>query len=42
MTVEGAPQDASISWPAHAVFVTKSKVSPGKITIAETLAVAFT
>jgi hypothetical protein len=42
MTVEGAPQDASLSWPGHAVFIAKSKTDPGQITIANSLAVAFT
>ncbi len=42
ITVEGAPQDASISWPAHAVFIAKSKVDPGQIIIADALASAFT
>ena len=42
ITVEGAPQDASISWPAHAVFIAKSKVDPGQIVIADALASAFT
>ncbi len=42
MTVEGAPQDANIGWPAHALFVAKSATQPGQITIAQTLSVAFT
>ena len=42
LTVEGAPQDASISWPAHAVFIAKSKADPGQIAIADALASAFT
>jgi Domain of Unknown Function with PDB structure (DUF3857)/Transglutaminase-like superfamily len=42
MTVEGAPQDANLAWPQHAVFVAKSKTEPGQITIANSLAVAFT
>jgi hypothetical protein len=42
MTVEGAPQDANIAWPGHAVFVAKSKAGPGQIIIANSLAVAFT
>ena len=25
VTVEGAPQDANISWPGHALFIVKSK-----------------
>jgi hypothetical protein len=42
VTLEGAPQDASISWPGHAVFLVKSKTGPGRITIANSLARAFT
>jgi hypothetical protein len=32
-TVEGAPQDASISWPLHTVFNTKTVVAPGQVTV---------
>ncbi len=42
MTIEGAPQDANVSWPAHAVFVVKSKSDPGQIIVADSLANAFT
>lgn len=42
LAVEGAPQDANISWPGHAVFVTKTKVDAGEVAIADTLAVGFT
>ncbi len=42
VTLEGAPQDASISWPGHAVLIVKSKTGPGQITIANSLARAFT
>lgn len=42
MTVEGAPQDASFSWPNHALFVSKSLTQPGQITTAQTLTRAFT
>ena len=42
MTVEGAPQDASFSWPNHALFVAKSLTQPSQITIAQTLTRAFT
>ena len=42
MTVEGAPQDAKISWEGHAVYVVKTKTEPGKITVARLLANAFT
>jgi hypothetical protein len=42
MTVEGAPQDASVSWQGHSLFIAKSKTDPGQIVIADSLAVAFT
>jgi hypothetical protein len=42
VTVEGAPQDANIPWPSHAVFVAKSVTQPGQITIGQTLSFAFT
>ena len=42
MTVEGAPQDAKVSWTGHAVFVTKTAAAPGQIVIADTIARAFT
>jgi hypothetical protein len=42
MTVEGAPQDATIGWPGHAVFVAKSLTQPGQIVIGQTLSAAFT
>ena len=42
MTVEGAPQDASISWPSHALFIVKTQSNPGQILIADALARAFT
>jgi hypothetical protein len=40
--VEGAPQDAKITWPEHAVFVNKTVAGPGQITIARQFARAFT
>jgi hypothetical protein len=40
--VEGAPQDASVAWQGHAMFLLKSKASPGQIEIANSLARAFT
>lgn len=40
--VEGAPQDASVSWQGHALFILKSKTSPGQIEIANSMARAFT
>jgi uncharacterized protein DUF3857/transglutaminase superfamily protein len=41
MTVEGAPQDSNVAWPAHAVFVIKSRSDSGQIIIADSLANAF-
>ena len=41
-TVEGAPQDAKITWPEHALLVDKSVPAPGQITIVRQLARAFT
>ena len=40
--VEGAPQDASVAWQGHAMFLVKSKTSPNQIEIANSLARAFT
>jgi hypothetical protein len=42
VTMEGAPQDASIPWPNHAALITKSVAQPGQITIRQTLLVGFT
>jgi transglutaminase-like putative cysteine protease len=42
LAVEGAPQDTKIPWQDHAVFIAKSASAPGKITIARSLARAFT
>jgi hypothetical protein len=42
MRVEGAPQDANISWPGHALLVAKSLTQPDQITVAQTLTRAFT
>jgi hypothetical protein len=42
MTVEGAPQDATISWAGHGLLVAKSLAQPGQITVARTLTNAFT
>ena len=42
IAVEGAPQDANISWPGHAVFISKSKRDSGTIVIGDRLADAFT
>ncbi len=41
-TVEGAPQDASVSWQSHANFVLRSKADLGQIEIANSLAQGFT
>jgi hypothetical protein len=40
--VEGAPQDASVAWQGHAMFVLKSKAGPNQIEIANSLARGFT
>ena len=42
LSVEGAPQDASISWPGHAIFMLKSVRGQGQIKISNSLARAFT
>ena len=42
VTVEGVPQDASVPWTSHAVFVAKTITQPGQITIRQTLSFAFT
>jgi hypothetical protein len=42
LAVEGAPQDAKVSWPDHALFVTKAVPAPGQITIARQLTRGFT
>lgn len=42
VSVEGAPQDASIPWPSHAAFIAKSVAQPGQITVRQTLLVGFT
>jgi hypothetical protein len=41
-SVEGAPQDAKITWPEHAILATKTAPSPGQLVIARSLARAFT
>ena len=40
-SVEGAPQNNKISWPDHAVLVSRAVSEPGKITVVRTLARAF-
>jgi hypothetical protein len=42
LSIEGAPQDATVSWKDHAVLMVKTASAPGSITIARTLARAFT
>jgi len=42
VTVEGAPQDANISWAGHALLAAKSESQPGQITIRQTLLRGFT
>jgi hypothetical protein len=41
-SVEGAPQDAKISWQGHALLINKTVSAPGQITISRMLARAFT
>jgi hypothetical protein len=41
-TVEGAPPDDKIAWPQHANLIDKTVMAPGQITIARSLARAFT
>jgi hypothetical protein len=41
-SIEGAPQDAKISWPNHAVLIVKSASASEQVSIARTLARAFT
>lgn len=41
MTVEGAPQDSQVNWAGHALLITKSASSPGKLQIAFVVAHAF-
>jgi hypothetical protein len=41
LAVEGSPQDAKIPWAQHANFITKSIAGSDKITIARSLARAF-
>jgi hypothetical protein len=41
LSVEGAPQDAKVSWAGHAVFIVKSQSAPGKLTIAHSVARGF-
>jgi hypothetical protein len=40
--VEGAPQNTSVAWAGHAMFVIKSKTDPAKIEIMNSMAIGFT
>jgi hypothetical protein len=40
--VEGAPQDNKLTWAGHAILTIKSVQSPGNLTVARSLARAFT
>ena len=40
-SIEGAPEDTKVSWEGHAVYMVKSKLDPGQITVARVLARAF-
>jgi len=42
LALEGAPQDAKIAWPDHALLITKTVPSPGQIVVARKLARNFT
>jgi hypothetical protein len=42
MAVEGAPQDTSVSWQGHALFLIKSKSGTNQIEIVNSLARGFT
>jgi hypothetical protein len=42
LTVEGAPEDANISWPQHTVFNTKTTVALGQVTVVRKLYRNFT
>jgi hypothetical protein len=41
LSVEAAPPDAKTQWPEHALLITKTVASPGKIVIARSVARAF-
>ena len=41
LAVEGSPQDAKIPWPDHSLFINKTVLAPGQVTIARSLARAF-
>ena len=40
-SVEGAPQERTLPWTAHAVYVAESAVTPGQVIVARRLAQAF-
>ncbi len=42
LRVEGAPQDATLPWTGHALYVTKSKSDPGTLEVQRLLARGFT
>lgn len=42
MAVEGVPQDVKTSWAGHALYIVKSKTDTNQITIARSVARAFT
>jgi hypothetical protein len=42
MTIAGAPQNDSVSWPDHVVLIDKTAYAPSQVTISRTLARAFT
>jgi hypothetical protein len=41
LAVEGAPQDAKVSWAGHAVFIAKSQPGAGTLTVAHSVARGF-
>ncbi len=40
-TAEGAPPDAKVSWPDHAMYIVRTKSDGGEVTVARVLARAF-
>ncbi len=41
MTVEGAPANGKVSWQGHAVYVTATQTTPGRVIVARTVARGF-
>ena len=41
MSVEGAPQDAKVSWPKQAIYLSQSKAEPGQITVTRVIIRGF-